>query len=243
MMAAATSSLPANSPLAGSPDTSGRTCSWWIPAFALLVFIVASLASRGANTLDIDLTVSAWVQDRASGWADPLAHFGNFLGESKAALGLLAAALIWAIATRKQRELWYLLFAAIGRLVGTVFKGLLESPRPSPDDVTLAEVFDGFGFPSGHTMTSAITLGTAAFLLARYIQSPRGRLILLAGWLLGTACTAFARIWFGAHWFSDTIGGAAYGIAVVLIAANLSAMATRWRSGSSRTAQAQIPER
>jgi undecaprenyl-diphosphatase len=191
------------------------------------------------NTLDIDLSVSEWVQDRNSTWADPVAHFGDFIGEAKAALGILAAALIWALATRKQRELWYLLFAAIGRLLGTVFKELLESPRPAAEQVTLAEVFDGFGFPSGHSMTSAITVGSAAFLLARYIHSSRGQLLLLGGWMLGIACTAFARIWFGAHWFSDTIGGAAYGIAVVLIAANLSALVTSWRSGSSRTEPAQ----
>jgi undecaprenyl-diphosphatase len=210
---------------------------------ALVLFVLVSLASRGTNTLDIDLSVSEWVQDRNGAWADPLAHFGNFIGEAKAALGILAAALIWALATRKHREIWYLLFAAIGRLLGTVFKELLDSPRPSAEHVTLAEVFNGFGFPSGHTMTSAITVGSAAFLLARSIHSPRGRLLLLAGWMLGIACTAFGRIWFGAHWFSDTVGGAAYGIAVVLIAANLSAMVTSWRSGSSRTAPVQSPER
>jgi undecaprenyl-diphosphatase len=77
-------------------------------------------------------------------------------------------------------------------------------------------------FPSGHT-TGAIALATAfAVLLAdpRWPRMPAiGRLLLAVAAFLAASAVAVALVGLGAHYFTDTVGGAATGIAMVLLTA------------------------
>ncbi len=209
---------------------------WWAVALPALAFIMLGLICRGPNTLGIDLNVSHWVQDRASWWAEPLAVVGNTIGEAPVAISLLVASVVLGVILKRRRELWFLLLVAIGRLLATGLKGFFDSPRPTREQIRLHEVFDGYGFPSGHTLTSTLVAGTLVFLLAR--QFPRRGVYVALGlyWPLAIACTAFARIWVGAHWFTDTVGGALFGVFVVLLAANLSlVLVNRWPGPTSRS--------
>ena len=214
------------------------TVSWWMVGIPAIAFVLLGLICRGGNTLGIDLTVSHWVQKRAVWWADPVADFGNTIGEAPVAIGLLIAATALGVAFKRWRELWFLLIVALGRLLAIFLKGFFDSPRPNGQQVHLQEVFDGYGFPSGHTLTSTLVAGTLAFLLARQFPRPGVYLALGLCWSLAVACTAFARIWVGAHWFTDTIGGALFGILIVLLAADLSLLLVhRWPGPKMATSE------
>ena len=211
------------------PLTPRLTVPWWLVGALAVSFVALGLICRGGTTLGLDLDVSHWVQDRSPTWADAIAAVGNTIGEAPVAIGLLVIALTPGIVLKRWREVWFLLVVAVGRLVGTFLKGLFESSRPISDEVHLLGVFDGYGFPSGHTMTSTLAAGTLAFLIARQTPLRSIHLLLAACWAVAVALTAFARIWVGAHWFTDTIGGALYGIMVVMLAANLSVLLVqRW---------------
>lgn len=211
------------------PDRPALTAPWWLVGLLAGLFVVLGIICRGPNTLGIDLDVSHWVQDRASWWADPLATLGNTIGEAPVAVSLLVISVVLGFILKRWRELWFLLVVAVGRLLATQLKGIFDSPRPNGEQVRLEHFFDGYGFPSGHTLTSTLVAGTLVFLLARQFPRPGVRIALSAYWPLAIACTAFARIWVGAHWFTDTIGGALVGIVIVLLAANLSlVLANRW---------------
>jgi membrane-associated phospholipid phosphatase len=69
----------------------------------------------------------------------------------------------------------------------------------------------GYSFPSGHTMGSLIAYGMLAYLLVLSIPTKRLRITvvgLLAGLVL---LIGFSRMFLGAHWFSDVVGGFAAG--------------------------------
>jgi len=199
------------------------TVPWWAIGVLAMWFALLGYVAKGPNTLQIDLSVSEWAQSFDGSVAASLAWIGDMLGERAVALGMLAVAWIGLALLGRRRDLWFVGLVAIGRVLGMPLKEWFNSPRPTGAQVELARSFDNMGFPSGHATTSAVLLGSAAFLLARHMPGRPGRLLLLATWILGMSLTAYARIWYGAHWLTDTLGGAAAGAIVILLAANLSA--------------------
>ena len=210
------------------PDNSEQraelTCPWWVAGVLTVCFVVLAILAEGPNTLQIDIEVSAWVQGFDSPFAEWLAEFGDIVGGSIFAIAMLIVGLAVMGWLKRRRELWFIAIAAVGRLAAMLLKGMLDSPRPTSEQVETSRLYDGYGFPSGHTTTAAIVVGTLAFLIARQVPSRGVRVLLGVVWALGIAVTAYARIWHGAHWFTDTVGGATVGIVVVIVAANISAV-------------------
>jgi len=204
------------------------TVTWLAVLAVTLPALVLSAITSGANTLAIDLETTDAVQ-RLDGqpWR-AIAHLGNALGESTYAVTVAIILLVVAIVRRDPRDTAFLCMLLLLRGAATRLKVVFDSPRPTPDMAEVLETFHGFGFPSGHAVTSATALGGLAFLLGRHVDTPFARWSIGALWLVGMVMTGYARIWVGAHWLTDVVGGSLYGVVFVLIAANVSAVVARW---------------
>jgi len=202
------------------------TFPWSIIGILAVSSIVLAGVARGSGTLWIDARATGFVQGLDGRGFSIVADIGNTLGESRYAGILLAILIALTIITKRWRDLTFLVVLLALRSAGTVLKGLIDSPRPTSDVAEAVRAFDGFGFPSGHSLTSAVAVGGIVFLALRCKNSPAVRLTLAVAWLLCVTLTAFARIWVGAHWLTDTVGGTVIGVAIVLLSANLSALAT-----------------
>lgn len=112
------------------------------------------------------------------------------------------ALLLWG---RPWGALYFLGAALVSTALVEVLKNAIGRPRPAD---ALIEV--GFGsYPSGHSARAAMLAVTLGILVPR-----------LWVWMLGSAYTLammFSRTQLGAHWLSDTIGGAVVGAAVALL--------------------------
>jgi len=230
---------------AETPDyqSSGMDVSvpWWVVGVLVLGFIGLAVVTAGSNTLSIDLTVSDWVQSHDAQPAPFFGWIGDHLGGTKTGIGCLAAGFVVAIVLRSARIAWYLGIAAVLRLLATFLKEISDSPRPTVEQVEQLRNFESTGFPSGHATTATLVMGTLAYMVASQTDRAAARVLLLLVWALGVGVTGFARIWHGAHWLTDTIGGTLVGLIIVLVAANLSAAIMEWRSSGLRTSPTRTP--
>lgn len=202
--------------------------SWLAIIAVTLVAIILSAMTSGGNTLSIDIRTTEAVQQLDGQPWETMAQVGNALGESMYAVTVAIILLAVAVVRRDPRDIAFLSVLLLLRAAAAQLKDLFDSPRPTRDIVEVLERFDGSGFPSGHAVTSATALGGLAFLFARHFGATIARSLIAALWLLGMVLTGYARIWVGAHWLTDVIGGSLYGIGIVLIAANISGMIARW---------------
>ncbi len=95
-----------------------------------------------------------------------------------------------------------------------VLKLTLHRPRPGP----FYGGVEQFSFPSGHATLSIVAYGFLAFLLCRGEQHRLRMVFALAAALL-IAPIAFSRLYLGAHWLSDVLGGLSFGVAWVAVLA------------------------
>jgi undecaprenyl-diphosphatase len=110
-----------------------------------------------------------------------------------------------------RRAGWLMALGAIGSLLGQVVKVSVARHRPTADLVTILNPSSGYSYPSGH----ALFFTWLGFMLAVAIAphvGPRWRvgIWIAAGLLILFAC--IGRIWAGAHWPSDVIGGFLLGV-------------------------------
>lgn len=215
---------------------------WWWLAVLLAAILAIRWYAEGPGTVGLDRDITRWVQDWDQPLPGQLADAGNFLGDSTPALIVMAALWVMLPLLRLRRELIFLAIAVCLRLVATFLKEWHDSPRPAAaDNVEIRGTFDGFGFPSGHAITAALVLGTIWFLVCRFTTRTDYRAIAVAVWIGGMALTGFARIWVGAHWFTDVVGGSLIGVLIVLTSANISALLSRDRAIETQTPPPQTP--
>ena len=142
--------------------------------------------------------------------ADVLALTGSV--SVAAVLVLVTLAVLWFRAPRLQ---FLAAFAgAFLMLLGIGLKLLIARPRP---DSWVSEVGSiSYGFPSGHTVFATVFFGLAIVFVGAWLQRPGVRLVVRVVLVLLILAFGVSRVYLGAHWPSDVIGGWLYGSTAVL---------------------------
>lgn len=119
------------------------------------------------------------------------------------------------------RDAVLLLASAIGRPINGAIKELVERPRPSEDLVLVREHPGSFSFPSGHADAVIVVYGLLFLFITLYVRHPGVRLLGQAACLWVIVFTGMERVWMGAHWPSDVLGG--YYLGGLILAAIIAA--------------------
>ncbi|PYN93039.1 MAG: hypothetical protein DMD89_25810 [Candidatus Rokuibacteriota bacterium] len=132
----------------------------------------------------------------------------NYAGEK---LVLIPAMVVLYVVFRRARRQWWIWAALMvaARIAERLVKLAVGRARP---------MGEGFAFPSGHVTAAAAYFGTV-FYLAGSLSSPALRVTIRAAALATIVLVALARIVLRAHWPSDTLAGAALGLALASSAA------------------------
>lgn len=205
------------------PPVSGRLrlaldSSWFPLALAVIFGLLTWQVVSHGPLLGVDRGVHRGI-DRAvrnvnSPGFNSFTQWWTDLGMPSVAVPLLALA---AIASARRLRSWRPVSAAAFAglfLFGTVIPGKIIIGRAGP--LGQQVVSGGFGwFPSGHTATSAICLGTGAMLLA--LAYPRWKRTLYSGTAFLCAGVAAGLLWNDYHWLLDVLAsGCLTGIALWL---------------------------
>ena len=166
--------------------------------------LVASLLASG-GPLALDHTIHDFMWSLRNPLADRLMAALACLGDAS----VLGPAVLVALAYLLWRKRWMAAAHFAAAIVfGLVFTSLLEAAIDMPRPPTAPA---GFGFPSVAVTMTTIVFGFFAVLIARELPG-RTRVwpYLLAGVI--TTLVAFARLYLGAHWPSDLVGGTLFGV-------------------------------
>lgn len=150
-----------------------------------------------------DQAVYHFFQSLRTAWGDSVFVAITELGDSFVNLSLAGAVLIVLLVKRCFRTAGFWVLTALGGLLGVqLLKWAIHLPRP----VAIYHGASAYGFPSGHTTMSVVLYGFLAILLARKL-SGAWRWGLFSGVLFISFVIGFSRLYLGAHWLSDVLGG------------------------------------
>lgn len=180
---------------------------FWVLSGAILFSWIA----RRTQFFPGDRSITHTLQKQKNPWLRRLMRAISEPGFPKVGIPLTAgvAGAFWLL--RFRLEALFLLLSSTSNLLNMLVKRLIKRPRPTTDLVAVARVINEPSFPSGHVMHYMNLFGMLTYFLATNWRSGRLRNFLIAACVSMIALVGPSRIYLGAHWPSDVIGGYAYG--------------------------------
>lgn len=171
--------------------------------------LLATVIMRGEPLL-IDQTVFQFMYELRNPLADRMMAALASIGDVHVLGPAVALTLGWLIWRRRWLGAAHWLAAlAFGMALTALLGAVIDMPRPPT-------VHGGFGFPAVEITMCTIVFGFFAVLIARELPG-RTRVwpYLVSGAVV--AVLGFARLYLGAHWLSDIVGGMLLGVVWLLV--------------------------
>jgi membrane-associated phospholipid phosphatase len=195
--------------IAGRP---GPTARRWLGPTALVVFVLFAIDTYlvvANDVLPFDIPIARFVQQLNWG---PVVYPMQLINASAGIWQVLIGAVaIVALFIYERRAGWLMLIGSISSLLDNIIKLVISRQRPPADLVHILSPTTGFSFPSGHAVFFTWMAFMIAVSLAPKIR-PVFRPILWTLAVLVIVLTCIARVWAGAHWPSDVLGGVLLGV-------------------------------
>jgi undecaprenyl-diphosphatase len=173
------------------------------------VFAALAIVVSTSDTLSVDQSVLTWVGEHRGTAVTSAMRTVTWLGSATV---LYPATLVLALHWWRRDRDWQAGAMLAASLAGStvlynIFKRVIERPRPPAQDAL--GTYTHSAFPSGHATQCMAFFG---MLLVLAFLAGRARLRL---WAIAAAAVVLvvgaSRIYLGAHWFTDVMGGYALG--------------------------------
>jgi membrane-associated phospholipid phosphatase len=211
MSQAASPKEAAEEVVAGDP---GETARRWLGPLTLVVAALFAidtyLVATNALLLPFDLPVTTFVQQFPWG---PVTYLFDLTNKTAGYIqGVVAVAAVILLFVWNRRAGALMAIGAISSLLDNEIKLLMARQRPAADLVHILTPAPGYSYPSGHAVYFTWMSFMLAFAVAPHIRPSRRWLVwVAAAVVIVVAC--LGRVYAGAHWPSDVLGGFLLGLA------------------------------
>jgi len=152
-------------------------------------------------------------------WLNPIMVGLTHLGDRNVLLGVVLFAVVClALAGRFRTALIVLAVPVAAYFLGQWVKDVVNRPRPDVPWALVPVSRSSGSFPSSHALLSMAAFVTIALALNR--EMPQRfvlRVLLVAVAVLMSMLVGFTRMYVGAHYLSDVVGGWACGLTLALL--------------------------
>ena len=180
-------------------------------------FVLISLSADASTYFPGDLWVSRHLQQIHSSVFDKAVTLPETFADLPLVLAIWVPSVVLLWLLRYRLEAGLLAAAPFGWVVNRIVKELVMRPRPSHELVRIQDAANDPSFPSGHVITAVLILGFLLYIVTILTKQPLVRLILQLACLYGIIFCGIARIYHGAHWFSDVYGAALLGALILAV--------------------------
>jgi len=187
----------------------------WLALFAALLVlailfsgIVSGIILGDMSGHGLDHAVFEGLQALRTPFFTQLMITSSRLADAPLLLALFTTISAWLVYLRNWQALGHWIAAGLfALLAGSLLKWGLQLPRPP---MNLPDL-DSPGFPSNHALRATVLYGFLAVMVGNTLRGNHRWLVyLLAAFIIFVV--GFSRLYLGAHWFSDVIGGIFIGL-------------------------------
>lgn len=208
----------------------GRT-AFLFQLAAMSLFVVVFALVRRNRTATTDAAITLRLQKRHHPTFDRMMRIVSWPGfpPQSRLLPPGIAAVLWSRGLRLEAIFQLAAWGTGG--ISTVFKRIMQRPRPSTLEtdirVAVANV-GGSSFPSGHVIIYMGVYGFLAFLAHTWIRANTLRRTVV-GILTGMlSLVGLSRVYLGHHWFTDVVASYLLGSTYLITLASLYRRVKRW---------------
>ncbi|MEB0262855.1 MULTISPECIES: phosphatase PAP2 family protein [unclassified Mucilaginibacter] len=176
-------------------------------------FIALSVLVALYPAMPIDIKVSREIQEHQNAFFDKAMFLISTPGYMPESVILLLVTSVLFFVFKYKKVAVYVLATGLTGLISTLVKALVNRPRPSKGLVKILYETTQQSFPSGHVLFYVVFFGFMILLMLQLDKIPnwlRYGVGLLSSFLIVTI--PFSRIYLGAHWFTDVVGGFLLGL-------------------------------
>lgn len=166
----------------------------------------------------VDTEFSEEIQEHRHPWLDMMMKGISLAGTFPYSFGMVTLTAILFLVSKLKKEALFVCLTGASWLVSSSLKILIDRPRPTEDVVTVIEKANRQSFPSGHVLFYVVFFGFMALLMYHLKHLPK-KLRLSVGCiaLFMIFTVPLSRIYLGAHWFTDVIGGFLVGMLCLIL--------------------------
>jgi undecaprenyl-diphosphatase len=138
-------------------------------------------------------------------------EFASVVGRGLPMVAGAFAIFCWLLWKRQKAEYLAVGGALLSLGLNPVLKLLVERPRPTEDLVMVWREQSGLSFPSGHAFTAILLFGLLYYLVPTFLRWQRAITLVRILSLTMIILIGISRVYLGAHWPSDVLGGFLFG--------------------------------